>query len=444
MYIFKGFAAHASFSNNTPGIVAPFGEISTQSLTYSREKGIYKSAVSVDILLTSFLSAAGGIATVTANPVVDHIVTVVKHIYDKAIATSGQIFPDVLLSELLTTYGSVASNFECGIMVNDGTHYVPEWISWRNTSIPSINNPDNVIKVWLSDASFQQQYDEFEIVVVPPIDILDDFFRPGNQVETIVKSILPAEMMARIQAAKGTNPESFIRAMTYDYVDPALSTHRVPTTWNLLIYGLAGNNEDSISDALSTYILAHSTHPRSEWVTILPDLFKRTEFVLIPLWNQYGIPNREIETGIYSPVAKFGDTVDLIKQVLPSYGPAHIDAHSMLMSNPFKSLQIGVIGSIENRNNWYEITQVFSDYINVSSTSLDFGRMSQATQDWSTMLAQMLVTAEYMTAYSTIPVGMTRIKRNGILYLVKPFNNINYLVAAKSTLPNLAPPQPQN
>jgi hypothetical protein len=47
----------------------------------------------------------------------------------------------------------------------------------------------------------------------------------------------------------------------------------------------------------------------------------------------------------------------------------------------------------------------------------------------------MLVIAETMTTDTTIPRTMTALTRNGILYLVQNYNNIDYLVAVKSNFP---------
>ena len=44
----------------------------------------------------------------------------------------------------------------------------------------------------------------------------------------------------------------------------------------------------------------------------------------------------------------------------------------------------------------------------------------------------MLLVAESMTQYSSIPLGYTKLIRNNILYLVYNYQTIDYLVAAKS------------
>jgi hypothetical protein len=65
---------------------------------------------------------------------------------------------------------------------------------------------------------------------------------------------------------------------------------------------------------------------------------------------------------------------------------------------------------------------------------VDFNRMSKNTQDWAFMIEQMLYAAESMSDFTTIPVGMMKVHRDGILYLTKSYNNVNYLVVAKSNM----------
>ncbi len=105
------------------------------------------------------------------------------------------------------------------------------------------------------------------------------------------------------------------------------------------------------------------------------------------------------------------------------------------MVHPYKSISIGSIGSPDNRNAQYELQQVYGDLIAVTSTSVDFNRMSAETQLFATTLANMLVVAESVTDFSTVPLGMSKVHRDGILYLTKSLRSINYLMVAKSNFP---------
>jgi len=118
--------------------------------------------------------------------------------------------------------------------------------------------------------------------------------------------------------------------------------------------------------------------------------------------------------------------------MLPAYPEPHINSHLTAMGFPHKSLTMLAVGGPDNRDELFKITDVFSDYISVGTTSPDFNRMDQATKDWVNMIAEMMPVAESMTEFSSVPLRMSRTKRDGVLYLVKSFGNINYLLAAKA------------
>ena len=123
-----------------------------------------------------------------------------------------------------------------------------------------------------------------------------------------------------------------------------------------------------------------------------------------------------------------------LKQVANQYASDHVDDNACVMGNPHRSLTVSVVGSAENRDALFRIDAVFEDYINVSSTSIDFNRMDPVTQAWAIMIGEMLPVAEEMTEFTTMPQGMMKMTRDGILYVVKTYNNIQYLVASKRSV----------
>lgn len=441
MFVLKAFAANAQYTNNALGVVNAIGEISTQSLTYARDKGQYRGAVSSDITLITFTAAQDNTAVVLTQAMSDHVIGVVKGVYDYITAHPGLIAADQLLAYLLTTFSADAENFISGNIVPDANgNYAPEWLQWSNKTITGLGG--NALRVWFADASFQSQYDDFQIVIVPPLVNLNDFFKTPTDVQAALNAQTPVALMGAVAAAKQGYPETVLAAETFNYVDPFDPTHLIPTTWYAIVYGAAGNNPDSISDALVSYILANSTHTKPEWTPILPDIFRRTEFMLIPMWDQYAIANMVIQAGIYSPIANLKRAVALLKTVINdpvNYPEAHIDDHATVMAHPYKSLQILSIGSPSNRDSLYELGNVFPDILAVASTSLDFGRMQPGTQTFLDALADMLPSAETLTQFTSIPTGMTRVTRNGHVFLVKRVGNIDYLILAKGELTTVIP-----
>lgn len=426
MYSLKGFVSFAGFANNVPGQVAKIGELSSYSSTYAKDKGYYDDVTNKDIQLTTFFSKLDNVAIEVPVELRPKIFEIIAWVYGQMIATTNTQDRTTFLMSLGATFAADMEQIECGAVVNDGTYYIPEWISWK------VMGADSYIRFWFTDDSFRAQYDEFEIVVVPALELLDNFFLPATEVETRLNAMTTTVMVDRLQVAKGNYPETIIKVLTYNYVAPGNPNYKVPSRWGVLIYGIAGDNVDSIKDALVNYILANSTHPRADWVDLIPDLFKRTEFIITPLWYQYGIPNRRLEAGIYSPLVKVDQATYVAKQTATMYPAAHVDNYISFMGHPYKSLALAIVGGPENREGKFWMTDFYPDFINVNTSSIDFNRMTPETQALSGMLAEMIFQAETVDKYTVLPFGMTRLVRDDILYIVKTVDNVQFLVVAKS------------
>lgn len=429
MLVVKGFCSNDLMVSNTPNTVADFGEISTQGLTYAKDVGVYSNNTHPNLTLYTFKATVSNVSTPLDGNIVEHILTVLDYAYVQGATVSAGLNNTQFATLLQTQFSGNAAGFSCGPMVISNTKAIPEWITWYNTALG--DNTTNAIKIWLTDFAFRSQYDEFQIVPVKPLAVLDDFFKTPTAVALELSAINTTAYFESIQVTRNNLPETTLQSKTFNYVDPINPTNKIPVNWAVLIYGLAGNNNDSISDALVSFILANSARPRADWVTIFPDIFKRTEFILLPLWDQYAIPNRIVEVGIYSPIVNVNRTLALYKTQVPSYPEAHINLNFDILSHPYMSLQIMAVGGPDNREGISNIANVFKDYINVPTTSLDFNRMSQPTKNWVLEMNTLLLIAESMTDFSSIPVGYTRIKRDGKLYVSRSYLNVNYLVSAK-------------
>ena len=423
----KCFCSNATLVDNTLGVVNTVGELSAWSTTYSKDRTMYFHPTNDELVLTSFSSKKDGKHYNIPLTTQQHILDVSKWVYDTCIAKGGEVYANELLADILVKFGKVANTFQCGVVVKDAKGiWMPSWISWKTTAKEETN-----IRIWFSDESFRETYDEYEIVVVPPIAVLDDFFKVSNNVKTTVEARTLPERMDDIQAAKQELPETIIRTEKFDYVDPLLATNKIATHWDVIIYGDAGNNVDSVKDAIIDYILKNTKKTREEWTAIFPDIFKRTEFVLFPHWNNYAMPEKVTEAGIYSPIVTVSKLFEEVKPFVADYPEGHVREHMQVFSHPYKAIAITSVAGNENRDNLYKLTNVFPDYIAQASTSQDFNRQQKNTREWAELLNKMLLVAEEMTEYSDVPRGMTKLKRHDKTYLVINYGNIHYLVVAK-------------
>lgn len=428
MLSIKAFAPNTTLHKNDMGVDNPIGELSTRSLTYTKEKGVYIDRdVDPNLSLVTFTVTKNNAFSTVPVSMVNKILQVIKGIYDFAATKAGiQLDGSDYIDELYDNYDDLVGDITLGAIVSDGDLWVPERIGFS-----VLGEETNQVMVWLADDSFQRQFPDSEIVVVPPVDNLDDFFMRGVDVEAFLSEITPTMTAQRIQEARGRYPESFLRIDMFDYHDPVTTTRIVPSSWGILVYGISGNNIDNIKDAIIEYILDNSSHGRDEWAEIFPDIFKRNEFVICPLWDEYAIPNKTTVAGMYSPVNNLAAMTNYLIDINKDYKEAHIKAHASATGFPFRSLMVAMIGHDENREARFSLRDVFPDWINTNTTQ-DFNRMTPETKAFSLTLSEAVFQAEKFTEFDSIPENYMKVIRNDRLFLTFSVDGINYLVLCKN------------
>lgn len=430
--IIKAFATNGATISNQPGNVSTIGELSPMSATYTKNPGFYTNQNFPNLELVTFLSNNGDAAIALPNDFIGHALDVSSRVY--GIGTSGVApqTPGDWANQILNLYQNVITDVSAGQMVTQNAITVPEWVQWtfKNGSIAN-----NVIKVWFSDPAFAVEYDEGSVVIIPPIANIDTFFSNDITVKNALAAVSDTDRMGRIQDAKAGYPETFLGSNIYSWYNFAGSNQPVPVAWAYLVYGQASNNIDAIRDAIVAYIQANSTHSLADWKKIFPDIFKRTECVFRPMWENIGIPQRATNTGIYSPFVSPAQAIAALKTATPFYPAAQADNNGKLMAHLYKSLQVAFTPGPDNRVGAETLEKVFPDYINVSTSSPDSMRMSANTMAFAIAMEKLLVYAETVTQFTGIPDrNYTKVIRNGNLYVVGTVANVNLLVYAKSNI----------
>ena len=443
MYKLKGFMAIESLVLNDEGAISPIGELSTYALTFAKDKGMYTSVSAPLLTLYSFHSALDT-PDAPAMPVPllisEHAFNMVDWLYHKQMAPGAPILRQALLGDLIQQYLSSTTGLNCGELIEVTTGvWLPEWVSWKLVDVDGSSPAhDNEVIIWLSNDAFIAQYDNSSITVVPPLRLLDVFFGEKSAIVAALAARPLSQTMLDVQAAKEGFPETVVAAESFDWVDPANPATRISTNWTFLIYGAAGDNEDSIREAIRAYIAANSTHTEAEWKAIFPDIYKNTEFLIFPRWHNYAVADRVLQEGTYSPVVNMRQELIWLKQRLTEangYSAAFVENHTTALPCNYKSLALLITPGPDNRNAIFDILRVYPDIINVPTSDTLFELMAYATKEWLLGLNRLLVVAEKATAYSSLPSGMHRLVRHGVMYITGRFNTISYLVATKGTTP---------
>lgn len=431
MYLLKGFITSSNLYNNVEGQVATFGELSKNALTYSIETGVYKLPAYANLHLHTFRSEddVTGLIEPSATYVND-VLEISHFIYDLSNTSTLTDNKAIVLQNLENTYRDVLENISCGDMVTDGVNWMPEWIAF------SFVGKDDYIRLWYADQPFLLQYDDYEYRIVPPIDNLDIFFEPAEVVQNYIQNSSTKNTIDNIILAKQDNPFTVINSTNYDWYDPTNPLNTIITNWNVLVYGLYGNSTDKVRIGIQDYILANSTHTKEEWLELFPDIFTPVEFIITPIWHRYAIANQSIQDGFLSPVITLGEarSIALLTCKGLGYESNFLLDNTTVTTSSYKTLAFLATGSQVNRTGISKFNEQLPDYIDISTRSSDFARMSLYTQEWVRRFNKLLMIAETMDDYTIVPAGFSRVYRDNIMYATMDYENVQYLVVTRKSL----------
>lgn len=435
--ILKGFVQIDSLQSTVPGTISRLGELSIWSLTFTKDKTEFSDpdVPGYRLVATSHLNEQG--QRIDPDQIlVKEIIKAVKHVYAYTNTHSAPFDVEDFRATMIAELYNDVNRLKFGPLMTNEKATLPEWLEWE-----SLGTPGTMVKIWLSDEAFSSQYDLYDVVVIPPFEHLDDFFGLPNDVRAKLSAITASQMMDTIQAAKSRNPETYIRTETFKYVSPRIGEPKTDTNWTVLIYGLQGDNIDAIKDAIVDFVLKNSTHTREQWEAIMPDLFKRTEFVILPRWDKIAIADLAVQSGIYSSISTPQETIRHAVSKISFYTQPWIETEGNLKIIPFvyKGVSLDVVKGPNNDTFADSFEKLFADYVALSPSSLDFNRLKLLTQQWIILIERMLIVAENFESYTTIPEPFRIIYRDNKKYLSAYFNNVNFIMDLKLTQEAVVP-----
>ena len=433
MHQIKGFFNVDKQINNSPDAIASFGELSSKSRTYGIDIKEYFNPVYSNVKFTLFSSKVGTDPVSMSLTTRDVILNIGEWLYSLGDAITANTTTSGLATLLLNNFSNSILEPSVGPIGYDTIRRLPTWISFRLRG----SSVDTSIKIWLSDIAFQAQYDEYTIKIVPPFQNIDQFFMPVNDLRELIAKTNPIEQAERINEARGDYPHTLLRAESTTYINPNDINDTITVYWHAVIYGRAGDDSSVIRQAIINYIAENSRSSELEWKTILPDLFNITAFYILPRWDRYAIPSRRTIPGIYSPVIDHQEALSWVKTKLAGLMTApHIEENLEITTHRFKSLTLTMVGGEDNRRGLFKISEYFGDYIGEESTNEDFNRQKEATKLWTNMVTQLLIKAESYESNPILPANTRLVGRNGMSFLVRKLDNIEYFVALKSNYSN--------
>lgn len=454
MFNLRGFITQTSLANNDRRVVAPLGELSVYAETFSRDRQIFKASDYPAVKLVAFSSYQEVSATERVEIKVPTAVqTICREIGAKmhVLAEAGDFTNSTQLVEetLLGLFGDRIKAVVVYPMVSDGNRWLPGSIQFEGTSSAS----PYTVRLWFSDASFRNEYDEFQIDVVPIMDDIDRLFGSPEEIEGYVKEYMnPMAISEKIRILRDGDPETEQIVNEYEWRQPGRPDIRRNISIGVLVYGEAGMSPDHRRKAIADWILANSQYGEDAWREVLPDIFSPTEFIIIPSWNRYALPSGTIQdwsnggwpvgvlsSGTYMPGGNVDQQIPFALKFAKGVGytQEYVSKKLNLVTFVYKSICLNILGGYRNRDGVDQFLDRWPDYMAVGTGSTDFFRMSEATQKMVNLFVDLLRIAETMTNSSTIPRQYARTTRDGILMLSAEFERTQILVVSRKSVAEL-------
>lgn len=427
MYALHSFIDIPSMVVNTPGLDSPLGELSTRSKTFSRELGFYNSATYPDVKMTTFSSLSDGVKVAVPVSYRDLVLQISQHLYDKSVDGVYNEDTEACRQNLAATFENVIEVVSVSTMVTNGTYWLPGGVVFRQ-----IGEEQNLIKIWFSNDAFRRQYELFEIVVVPPVDTLDDLHRHRAHVLSLLQSITIPDHLRKVQFLATNKPYTYLISSNYNWVDPNDPQIKQSTPWSVIIYGESGNNSDIIREHIVDYVLANSEKTREEWEVIYPDLFLPNEYYITPFWDRFSLPNQRTAAGMYSPTSRFKDHFSYAASTFHMVPVNHIHQNMTVSGTTYKGLQFIACSNEKNRDPRKSFDELWPAYIDITTNSVDFNRVPADTQAFIRKLIHAFVICDNIDQLVDMPEGVSHVTRGNNRYLTMNHNDMQYLISLKS------------
>ena len=424
----KGFIEFPSKIINDPGVIAAIGELSTYSLTFARDVGRYSRPEQADVTLSVFscvtLADEAVVPLSGEEAIITEALAMGQWLYDLAdtdvLIEDSQVFEDIFTKDHPEL--TAVRLGELCLMADD---YYPASIHFTNEAL------DVQLELWFSDRLFRQEYDLYEIRVLHPTERIDDLLLDGDQFLPLLATYDYQTQIRRLQVLKDDYPVTRTRALTYQWFDQNESQKTTQVSWTLLVYGPAGDHLERLQNAIIDAVLGTTEGTEESWQTAVPDLFSPTEYYIVPAWHQSAIPAISFTNSILSPMLAHKEMLTMAETFLGEQSEAHRQDHLEATVSLYKSLAFISLGSDHNRNQIFKLSDMFPDYIVVSTLSPDFARMHPMTQQWYLLLTQLLIAADTYNPEISLPFEMVAVEREGRRFIMTTFQGSNYLVAER-------------
>lgn len=281
------------------------------------------------------------------------------------------------------------------------------------------------VKIWIDKNAFKNEYPISTIVnVIPPMDLATLLNPAGLGTDPINSAILSKQWSdALMQPEIDDRDQSGMYLFSTRYVYQS-KTYQI--VFSIIYRGPQPDNL-SIRTAIVDYLLNSGVGTRSLWEALIPDVFYRSAFAIIPFYDNITVLTN---ADVYPSIIKANGLLDKLNAVV-SLIPRANDPYRELMTAAYDEYFIGVAPA--DTNEYSSLLTVHPTYRNFSTTDAGFAEMTAADREWSIRLNQALSVA----AGEVNSIEASEVTLGGLKWINFVMNYVSYLVLKKESYTGL-------
>lgn len=435
MFTIRAFAALPNLADNRPGMTALFGELSPKAQAYSRTRMTFTRTDCPDGSLEVYSCRNDlGNEVSLASTASEKPLQVIQFVYNKYVAE--QIPNNAQKAAFITTLTSNItgiSNVSIGSMLpgENSLKWMPDYIVFDY----SVGTSTYTMKLWFADSAFNE-YDLFELFVVGPVSTVSQLDGAYATVKAAVDARSVASVFSEVSNIFSGHPTDEVMTYMVQWSDPADRSKTIDMTFTLVGYGPKARDEDNIRAAIRSWL---STQTNVNWSNYFIGLYTTNEFTVVPTWGALAPLGTTVDTGVHSAIALVNNLRSDTSTRLPAEYESlanltsYLSQNLQLISTSYRSVFATIIGHPANQDGKFKFSDVFGDYINVATTSPDYGRMSANTQQFVSKLNQALDLARGFEVGDALPSGYTGYYSGGRHFIAFTHLPYRYLVLARTS-----------
>lgn len=382
----KCFLTRDDFIDNNTNVVADIYELSDYCLTYSKDRKQYTYTTDTKYTLHTFKIEEGTSLTQDeVNSIVKVLVDFSDFVTNSNVTTKTLIIA-TFTNQFNTTNPTInISSFNYNLLYTYLAIKTSDYISF-------IINNNLSVNVWTRNNTFKELYPDYSIDIVLPFENFGSLINSPTNFINALNNFNYVDFNRRIEENKNGKITTYTRLINIPYKVPNTTIFK-DCYFAFNIYGQQGNYEHILRLELYDYLKNTFNLSDTQIQSYFPSILQINEFFITPKWLNIAIPSHVGQAAINSQISLAYTEEFNLDKFIKIYNTDFLRTNTYSVPFDYNNILLLITNGYYTESSKKDFRQYYPDLLTVTSLDPDFGRMSTRTQNFITLLENMLVTS---------------------------------------------------